>query len=151
MNKKYSRAYTEVLEILSHFSEEEYNKIPKEKIELYESNKDKDYKFSIDPTKDLAEQNISKEAKAIIITLFRDYFASEEQKDTLNGILLENENKAEKKKQESYNPDKLFENNNKVSSNETTDDVSECTALVERKENIFNKIWTFIKGLFKKQ
>ena len=31
MNNKYAKAYTEVLEILRHFTEEEYSRIPKEK------------------------------------------------------------------------------------------------------------------------
>ena len=35
VNNKYSRAYKEVLEIIQYFPEEEYNKIPKEKIDFY--------------------------------------------------------------------------------------------------------------------
>ena len=38
MTNAYTRAYTEVLEILSHFSKEEYAKIPTKKIEFYRSN-----------------------------------------------------------------------------------------------------------------
>lgn len=39
MTNTYARAYTEVLEILNHFSKEEYNKIPEEKISFYRNNK----------------------------------------------------------------------------------------------------------------
>ena len=39
MNNEYSKAYTEVLEIINHFSEDEYKKIPKEKIDFFEKNK----------------------------------------------------------------------------------------------------------------
>ena len=35
----YANAYTEVLEILKYIPKEDYNKIPKNKIELYETNK----------------------------------------------------------------------------------------------------------------
>ena len=35
IDNKYAKAYTEVLEIIKYFPEEEYNKIPKEKIEFY--------------------------------------------------------------------------------------------------------------------
>ena len=38
----YKIAYSEVLEILKHISEEEYNKIPKEKIEFYKNKDIKD-------------------------------------------------------------------------------------------------------------
>ena len=41
MTNNYAKAYTEVLEILSHFSDEEYSKIPIEKIEFYKNNMDK--------------------------------------------------------------------------------------------------------------
>lgn len=74
MNNTYSKAYTEVLEIINHFSEEEYKKIPKEKIDFFEENKDKDYNFKIDPNVNLAEQNISQNANAILVSLFRDWF-----------------------------------------------------------------------------
>ena len=83
INIKYAKAYTEVLEIIKYFPENELNKISQEKIDYYKKNMDKNYKFEINPKIDLAEQNISKEASAIIISLFRDYFATEKQKQQL--------------------------------------------------------------------
>ena len=94
-NNKYARAYKEVFEIIRCFPEKEYNKIPKEKIEFYEKNMDMEYNFTINPTIDLSEQNISKEANAIIVTLFQDYFATEEQKEKIKEILELNEKKIE--------------------------------------------------------
>ena len=43
INTIYAKAYTEVLEIIRHFPQEEYNKIPKEKIEFYKNNMDKNH------------------------------------------------------------------------------------------------------------
>ncbi len=107
-NNKFAKAYKEVIEIIKHFPEEDYNKIPKEKIEFYEKNMDKDYEFSIDPTVDLSKQNISKEANAIIIMLFQEYFATDKQKDLVDDILKLNEKKSEHEKIKRYNPDNLF-------------------------------------------
>lgn len=76
MTNNYKRAYTEVVEILSHLSREEYDKIPKEKIDYYKENMDTEYVYHIDSQKTLNEQNISTEANAILVTLFRDYFAT---------------------------------------------------------------------------
>lgn len=45
MDKKYAKAYTEVLEILKHIPKDEYEKIPKSEIQFYESNYDKNYKY----------------------------------------------------------------------------------------------------------
>ena len=44
VNSKYAKAYTEVLEIISYFPQEAYNKIPSEKINFYKQNMDKNYK-----------------------------------------------------------------------------------------------------------
>jgi hypothetical protein len=98
MNNTYAKAYTEVIEIINHFSEEEYKKIPKEKIEYYENNKDKNYIFKIDPNIDLDKQNISKKAYSILVSLFRDYFATDRQKQILDDLLMQNEQKLEEEK-----------------------------------------------------
>ena len=110
MNNEYSKAYTEVLEIINHFSEDEYKKIPKEKIDFFEKNKDKDYYFQINPNADLAEQNISQNANAILVTLFRDYFATDRQKEVLKNLLQQNQEKIEIEKQKKYNPNNIFNN-----------------------------------------
>ena len=47
VNSKYAKAYTEVLEIISYFPQEAYNKIPSEKINFYKQNMDKNYIFRI--------------------------------------------------------------------------------------------------------
>ena len=108
MNNEYSKAYTEVLEIINHFSEDEYKKIPKEKIDFFEKNKDKDYNFQINPNVDLAEQNISQNANAILVTLFRDYFATDKQKEVLKNLLQQNQEIIEIEKHEKYNPNNIF-------------------------------------------
>lgn len=77
---KYQNAFTEVLEILKSISKEDYDKIPNEEISVFEENKNKDYDFKYNPNKTLKEQNVSKEAKYIIAILFRDYWATPEQK-----------------------------------------------------------------------
>lgn len=91
MNNNYSKAYTEVLEIIKYFPEEEYSRIPKEKIDFYKKNMDKNYNFKINPEIDLSNQDISAEANAIIINLFTDYFATENQKLKIKEILDSNQ------------------------------------------------------------
>ena len=110
VNSTYAKAYTEVLEIIKYFSEEEYAKIPIEKIEFYKKNMDRNYNFTIDPDIDLAEQSISIEANAIIVNLFRDYYATEEQKIRIKEILELNGKKEEQEKREKFSPDNIFKN-----------------------------------------
>jgi len=148
MNNSYSKAYTEVLEIINHFSEEEYKKIPKEKIEFYEKNKDKEYSFKINPNIDLSEQNISPEASAILVSLFRDYFATDRQKEMLKNLLNQNQDKIEKEKYQKYNPDNIFKN--KLNKDVISDSKEEL-ALVEIKDKQwYLKILDFFKSLLKR-
>ncbi len=146
INTIYAKAYTEVLEIIKHFPEGEYNKIPKEKIEFYKDNKDNDYVFVINPEIDLSEQNISPEANAIIVNLFRDYFATEEQKVKIKEILDLNQKKEELEKREKYNPDDIFKKANKNTeiTNIETYKNNTNTALIEYKESFFARFKNFI-------
>ena len=113
MNNRYARAYTEICEILKYLPKEEYERIPKEKIEFYEKNKDKDYIFVFDASKTLQEQNISRETNAIIVTIFRDFFATDVQKEKLQKILWKNEQKHQAELREKYDYNKLFDNKEK--------------------------------------
>ena len=142
INNTYAKAYTEVLEILKYFPEEEYKKIPIEKINFYKSNMDKDYKFTINPEIDLANQNISKEANAIIVSLYRDYYATEEQKVKINEILDLNQKKEELEKRKKYNPDDIFRKNQQL--NRDIENLDTTTQLVKYKENFFVKFKNFI-------
>lgn len=141
MTNTYKKAYTEVLEILSYFSEEEYSKIPEEKIEFYKENMDKEYSYKINPEVELSEQEISKEANAILVSLFRDYFATESQKQTLNNLLNQNQEKLEKEKRELYSVDNIFQKE------EQTEDKIILEELVEYKDSFFSKFTRFIKKL----
>ena len=144
-NNKYAKAYKEVLEIIKYFPEEEYNKIPKEKIEFYNKNMDQEYEFAINPSIDLGKQNISNEANAIIVKLFQDYYATESQKVKIKEILELNEKKKEQKIREKYSPDDLFNNKN------IYENVQKCksqeNALIKYKEKFCTKFKNFIMKL----
>ena len=147
MNTTYAMAYTELLELLKYLPKEEYDRIPKEKIEFYEKNKDNNYKFVFNPAKPLQEQNISRKTNSIIVMLFRDYFASEVQKEKLKTILKQNDEKIQKEASEKYNPDNLFKKRTIVETNP----IEENMALIEYKDSIFSKIIKKIKQIFTKQ
>ena len=95
---------------------------------------------------DLSEQSISLEANAIIVNLFTDYFATEEQKVKIKEILDLNQKKDEQEKREKYNPDDIFKKTNKYT--ETANiEISENntnTALIEYKESFFSRFKNFI-------
>lgn len=88
----YCTEYTEVLNILEYYLiDEDYNKIPKEMIEFFEKNADRNYRYKIDKTKTYIEQSISRKTNSIIVSLYKEYFASKEEKRVLEQILSLNE------------------------------------------------------------
>lgn len=99
MKDEYAIAYAEVLEILKYIPEDDYKKVPIAKIELFEKLKDKNSLFQYDPSRTLNEQNVSSIAKAIIALLFRDHWATPDQREL---ILKKEEQDRQKEKLRSY-------------------------------------------------
>ena len=143
VDEKYSIAYSEVLEILKHISQEDYEKIPKSKIELYKENANKNYVFNYNPTKTLNEQNVSKIAKGIIAILFRDYWATHEQREKIIKKQNNDRIQIEKKKTKKYNPD-VFKSKNK-------EEVKTKALVNVEKSKWYEKFFTFIKNIFGKK
>lgn len=145
---QYANAYTEVLETLKNISQEDYNKVPKEKINLFEQNANKEYIFDYDSTKTLEEQNVSKIARAIIAILFRDYWATDEQRDKIKAFQNNKRQQIEEENKQKYNTD-IFKNRTNIA-NESQSGQAENMQLVEYKENIFKRILGFFKKMFGK-
>ena len=152
VNNKYGIAYSEVLEILKHIPIDDYNKIPKSEIELFEAYADADYKFNYDTSKTLKEQNVSDIAKGIIILLFRDYWATEVQRNKIIAKQNYDRMKLEEEKKAKYNPNIFQDRDNylqeqNIKRNTSTNEV----AMVEYKKSIFKRIICKIKSIFFKQ
>ena len=106
---------------------------------------DNEYEFTINPEIDLSKQNISNEAYAIIIGLFEDYYATEDQKIKIREILALNQQKLEIDKRKKYDPNNLFKTKNiDLEVLENSENNVEETALVEYKENFFTRFKRFI-------
>lgn len=107
---EYANAYTEVLEILSKMSKNDYNKIPRDMIQVFESYSNKDYAFEYDKKKDFDQQGISKRTKLILAILFRDYWANDNQREKIIAKQNYYRQKLEEEKRKIYNTD-IFKNN----------------------------------------
>ena len=105
--ENYACAYKEVIEVLKYTKREDVNKIPKSRILLWRINMNKDYDFKIDTTKTLEEQNLSKEAKAIIANIFKKYWATDYQKERIEAKEKYDIEHMEKEKYQKYNPDDI--------------------------------------------
>lgn len=147
---EYANAYSEVLEILKYISKEDYEKIPNSKIELFETNHNKEYIFKYNPNKTLDEQNVSKTAKAIIAILFRDYWATELQKEKIIAKQNYDRMQLEEKKKERYNSDNLFKNNKKKNILDGTEQEQKLALIEINNIKWYKKVWKFITRFFSK-
>lgn len=148
-NIEYAIAYKEVLEILKYIPKADYDKIPSEKIELYKTMQYKNYNFKYNPSKSLDEQNVSRRAKAIIGLLFRDHWATNNQREKILAKQKFERQKIEEEKEQNYQYEDLFKKNRIEKQQTEIEENVKDVFLVEYKENIFTKILNKIKSVFK--
>ena len=151
---EYANAYTEVLDILRYISKEEYEKIPKTKIQMFEENSNKNYNFKYDVDKTLEEQNVSEITKMIIAILYRDYFATKEQRYVIIKKQREAREEQERQIRERIEQNKKIKEDLlkviDVSSDLDLDlDYARGTNLeIYKEENIFKRIISKIREIF---
>ena len=68
--KDYSRAYSEVVEILKYLPKNDYDKIPSSFINYLEKNKDEKYTFVYNLAIPIEKQDISHEAKIVLALIY---------------------------------------------------------------------------------
>lgn len=107
----YSKAYTELLEILRYVSQEDYDEIPKVLIEFFEENKENNYLYNYEIDLPFEQQKISRLTKILIASLYVNYWTTNEEKEQIK--IKDNEYliKLEEKKRKMYNPDDIFRQN----------------------------------------
>lgn len=150
MKENYPKAYTEVLEIMKYMPKQEVNKIPKEMIEMFENKMDKSYVFNVKETDDFADLKILDETEAIFVNIFRDYWATPEQKKKIIEKQSYDKSIIEKEKMEKYNPNTIFKQPEILKPNMDIVENKKETSLVEVKESLFIKFINFIKNIFKR-
>lgn len=133
-------AYSEVYAILNLMSWNSINKIPEKIWENIENKRDKEKVIEIN---NIEEYQASEQANKLLAVLYKNYFATDEEKEVIQAkekILYQKE---QEELREKYNPDNLFKN--RVSKVET---VENSVAMVEYKESIFTKIKNWFKRTF---
>ena len=145
ISKEYAMAYKEVITILSYVPEIDIEKIPKEKIEFYRSNMDNEYEYKIDETKPFEYQGMSNITRAVLANLFKNYWATQYQKERIEAKEKYDLQKIEEEKKQKYNPDNIFKNNqadNAFASNLPTE---------IKKKSFLWKVVDFFKSIIRKK
>ena len=133
-------AYSEVYAILSLMSWNSISKIPEKIWENIDNKRDKDKIIEID---NIEDYQASEQANKLLAVLYRDYFATDEEKEVIKAKEKILEQKEQEELYEKYNPDNLFKN--KVSKVET---VEKTVDMVEYKQSILTKIKNWFRRIF---
>ncbi len=143
MENELSKAYSEVYEILKYIPLEQYNKVPKEVINVFKTKRDKSYKVRINPALPLESQNLQRKTLILLSVLNLDYWCQEEEREEILNIYWQNE-KARKNEQDEYI---VFGNGNSaVAASDVGTDL-----VVYREASMLEKILIKIKHIFKRK
>lgn len=145
---EYNKRLVEVSVILNHLNKSDYDKIPKEVIDRIEKNKDIEYVWYYDETKDLKDQKVSKDTIAILSYINMKYLLNEEQRKFVEEVFKENQKKIENIKREKYNPDNIFKNTKETIYEEEKHINS---IIVVKEEKWYIKIFKLIKNLLRRK
>ena len=142
----YKKAYTELYELVKRLSKEQLSKIPQSFISNLKRNKDNEYVWQYDDSKELEKQNFMLETKALIVEMYERYLCPEDKKkfwSNYDRICL---NMIEEKKKEEYNPDNIFKEKQYAQERVENNNLPVET----RRENFLKKIVDFIRSILKK-
>lgn len=154
MKDNYARAYREVYEMIKELPNEYEEKLPKDLLEMYKAYMDKQYDFKIDLNKSYDEQNFCEEAEYIISNLFRDYWATPNQKAKIEAKDKYDKERKEEEKREKFASNSIFKQKNiRVEANKEDLNFteSEKSLNIVKKESFWTKITHIFKNLFRKK
>lgn len=129
-------------EILKYVPKEDLSKIPQDLLKTIEYNMDKTYDFKIQENLEFEEKPMMNETKAILAVLYRDYWASEDEKARILEKQKYDIKKAEEKKQEKYSSEDLFLNRKQVK--------EQNQELIIYNESWYMKFKNFMRKIFNK-
>lgn len=141
----YSKAYTELLEILKHIPAHTFEKIPKENIHMYEDNKDINYEYHYNTDICFEEQNISHLTRILLANLFIDYWATDEERRIIQKHDKNELEQLELEKNKQYNPDDIFASRKKKIE-QKAQSVENTSMIVLKDSNFFTKLFIKIKN-----
>ena len=147
MENDYPKAYKEVVEILKYVPKESVDKIPQTMIDTFNAKMDNTYNFSIDINKNFEDQELLEETKAILANIYRDYWATPNQKERIQAYERYEWQKIEEEKRKNYNSN-IFDKNNKKEIKEEQLEKNNLPIEVN-KEKFFEKIVRLFRKIFR--
>ena len=144
-----AEAATEMNEILKYLPIEYVEKVPLKLRKFLKKIEKTNYIADITPYKSLKEQNLKPKTKNLLIIIYRNYWCTNEEKDRIDSILMENDKKYEKELIEKYNPNDIFKDRKKQENIEVNLQTKNENLPIEYKEKFYQKFINFIKKILK--
>lgn len=146
---EYGEAAVEVLEILDNTNKSDVDKIPSSFIKFLVEIASEDYEVNLDHSKKINEMNLKEKTKEILGVIYINWWCDKKDKENYIKQIRELEIKRQEEIKEKYNPNKIFENKNKVRiyTNEIKEEKiqDEIVTMAQKyKRNIFKRIWSKI-------
>lgn len=148
MENNYAKALAEIDDIIKYADNKSKEKISKEFIEFVKDNKDKNYKTKIDPQKKIEDQDILYETKVILASMYRDFWATEEERNVLDRKMnLDAAIKQKEFEKKVKSAEEIFK---KDDSKISIENISKQVNLMpqNKSKNIFTKVLDLIKKFF---
>ena len=142
------KCLVELDEVLKQLPKEYIEKIPEDILKGIEEKKDKEYVWKYDKNKELKKQNLDRDTIILLSYLNMEYLLNSKQRDFMQNIHMQNEQKLEFKKKEKYNSDNLFKNNKPETIIQAQSNTNEV-AIIQYKESFLKKIINKIKIIFR--
>lgn len=144
-----SLAYSEVCTILNMLEDEYKERVPKNVMDFFEEERDKEYNPIIYVNIPLEKQNLKRKTLVLLAILNLNYWcdSEEEKQEILDSFAKNEELKRLKEKEltENYNINNLF---NKI---ENTENKTEVSLIEYKEQNFIQKIISKIKSLFRRK
>ena len=144
-----SLAYSEVCTILNMLEDEYKERVPKNVMDFFEEERDKEYNPIIDVNIPLEKQNLKRKTLVLLAILNLNYWcdSEEEKQEILDSFAKNEELKRLKEKEltENYNINNLF---NKI---ENTENKTEVSLIEYKEQNFIQKIISKIKSLCRRK
>ena len=144
MDREYSYAVAELLDLLRNTEDELINKVPTNLIDIWEKQVPEDYKSKDMLTEEDWENiELAQKTKALIGMVYRNYWCNAEERKMYDETLRKNEEKRQAELKEKYKEEDLYR---PVHQEEAT--VDEENEMIVYKDNIIIRIINKIKEIF---
>lgn len=144
LSTAYANAMTEALWYFKGIREEDVKKIPAKVMNYLKENSNKEYVCNFDYNKPVSEMHLMEETKVLITSICYSYWCEDDiEKNILREILAQNEKEYEVWQREVFNPDNVFNKEQKPVAKDQQ-------LIVKPKENWFSRMLDKIRNLFRK-